>query len=271
MAGGEIGAGVKLGRRQNAAVRSGMAVIFRATADTGSPAGRRAPGKRSIGTVRAAGVQMPSGAGQPSRHHGHVGKDGRRRRAGADPGIGECRHVQFSPNASPAASRSPARGFRPRPAGLFLQRRAGATPAGLIRGPARAWVGHGRSGIHRAPRVLAAGAAVAAGRGHGDGGGAVRAGARVAGDWWHGAGDAADDGGIAGLVAPCGLPLALGCRRLWRLGYRRGVWRAGIVLGAVTVAASLVAGMPGPVAIALYAAGLSLPAWIAWRWLARRG
>ena len=26
------------------------------------------------------------------------------------------------------------------------------------------------------------------------------------------------------LVAPCGLPLALGCRRVWRLGYRRGAW-----------------------------------------------
>ena len=73
------------------------------------------------------------------------------------------------------------------------------------------------------------------------------------------------------LVAPCGLPLALGCRRLWRLGYRRGAWWAGIALGAVTVAASLVAGLLGPVAIALYAAGLSLPVWIAWRWLARRG
>ena len=80
------------------------------------------------------------------------------------------------------------------------------------------------------------------------------------------------------LVAPCGLPLALGCRRLWRLGYRRGAWWAGIALGAVivaaslvTVAASLVAGLLGPVAIALYSAGLSLPVWIAWRWLARRG
>ena len=73
------------------------------------------------------------------------------------------------------------------------------------------------------------------------------------------------------IVAPCGLPLALGCRRLWRLGYRRGAWWAGIVLGAVTVAASLVAGLLGPVAIALYAAVLSLPVWIAWRWLARRG
>ena len=73
------------------------------------------------------------------------------------------------------------------------------------------------------------------------------------------------------LVAPCGLPLALGWRRLWRIGYRRGAWWAGIALGAVTVAASLVAGLLGPVAIALYSAGLSLPVWIAWRWLARRG
>ena len=72
-------------------------------------------------------------------------------------------------------------------------------------------------------------------------------------------------------VAPCGLPLALGCRRLWRLGYRRGAWTAGIGLGAVTVAASLVAGLPGPVAITVYAVVLSVPVWIAWYWLVRRG
>ena len=72
-------------------------------------------------------------------------------------------------------------------------------------------------------------------------------------------------------VAPCGLPLALGCRRLWRLGYRRAAWTAGIGLGAVTVAASLVAGLLGPVAIAVYAAVLSLPVWAAWWWLKRRG
>ena len=81
-------------------------------------------------------------------------------------------------------------------------------------------------------------------------------------------------------VAPCGLPLALGCRRLWRLGYRRGAWMAGIGLGAVTAAASLVAGLLGPVAswvagllgpIALYAVVLSAPVWIAWYWLVRRG
>ena len=73
------------------------------------------------------------------------------------------------------------------------------------------------------------------------------------------------------FVAPCGLPLALGCRRLWRLGFRRAAWWAGIGLGAVTVAASLVAGLLGPIAIAVYAAVLSLPVWIAWWWLARRG
>ena len=65
-------------------------------------------------------------------------------------------------------------------------------------------------------------------------------------------------------VAPCGLPLALGCRRLWRLGYRRAAWTAGTGLGAVTVAASLVAGLLGQIAIAVYAAVLSLPVWAAW-------
>ena len=73
------------------------------------------------------------------------------------------------------------------------------------------------------------------------------------------------------LIAPCGLPLALACRRLWRLGYRRGAWWAGIALGAVTVAAALVAGLLGPAAVAAYAVVLSLPVWIAWRWLVRRG
>ena len=72
-------------------------------------------------------------------------------------------------------------------------------------------------------------------------------------------------------VAPCGLPLALGCRRLWWLGYRRGAWTAGIGLGAVTVAASVVAGLLGPIAIALYAVVLSVPVWVAWYWLLRRG
>ena len=73
------------------------------------------------------------------------------------------------------------------------------------------------------------------------------------------------------LVAPCGLPLALGCRRVWRLGYRRGAGWAWIALGAVTLAASVVAGLLGPIAIAACAVVLSLPTWAAWWWLAYRG
>lgn len=77
--------------------------------------------------------------------------------------------------------------------------------------------------------------------------------------------------GSLAVTVPCGLPLALGCRRLWRLGYRRGAWMAGIVLGAATVWATVVAGLLGPVAIAVSAALLGLPVWLAWLWLARHG
>ena len=73
------------------------------------------------------------------------------------------------------------------------------------------------------------------------------------------------------VLAPCGLPLALGCRRLWRLGHRRGAWWTGIALGATTVVASVFAGLLGPVAIVLYAVIFSLPAWGAWWWLAHNG
>ena len=71
-------------------------------------------------------------------------------------------------------------------------------------------------------------------------------------------------------VAPCGLPLALACRWLWRLGYREAAWAAGIGLGTLSVGAALVAGLLGPIAIALYALVLSFPVWIAGWWLARR-
>ena len=37
------------------------------------------------------------------------------------------------------------------------------------------------------------------------------------------------------------------------------------------LAASPVAGLLGPVTIAVYAAVLSVPVWIAWYWLVRRG
>ena len=60
-----------------------------------------------------------------------------------------------------------------------------------------------------------------------------------------------------------GLPLALACRRIWRLGYRRAAWAAGMGLGAVTTVAALFAGLLGPLAVAIAAVLLSLPVWLA--------
>ena len=72
------------------------------------------------------------------------------------------------------------------------------------------------------------------------------------------------------VAAVCGLPLALACRRLGRLGHPRPAWIAGIVLGIATVAAVLPAGLLGPPGIAIVAVVLSLPVWIAAFWLGRR-
>ena len=60
-----------------------------------------------------------------------------------------------------------------------------------------------------------------------------------------------------------------GCDPSGRTG--RELSRAWIGLGAVTVAATVVAGLLGPVAIAVYAVVLSLPVWATWWWLAHRG
>ncbi len=65
------------------------------------------------------------------------------------------------------------------------------------------------------------------------------------------------------FVAPCGLPLPLACRRLWRHGYPRAAWAAMVALGLVTVAATLIAGLLGPLGIAICAAVFSAPVWIA--------
>ena len=72
------------------------------------------------------------------------------------------------------------------------------------------------------------------------------------------------------VAAVCGLPLALACRRLGRLGHARAAWIGGIVLGVATVAASLLAGLFGPPGIAIVAVVLSLPVWIAVFWLRRK-
>ena len=72
-------------------------------------------------------------------------------------------------------------------------------------------------------------------------------------------------------VALCGLPLPLGCRRLWRLGYRRGAWISGIGLGVMTIPLAVFAGLLGPLAIAVGALLFSGPVWIGCWWLARKG
>ncbi len=68
------------------------------------------------------------------------------------------------------------------------------------------------------------------------------------------------------VASVCGLPLALACRRLGRLGHPRLAWIGGAVLGAATVAASILAGLFGPVGIAVVALVLSAPVWIAVVW-----
>lgn len=79
-------------------------------------------------------------------------------------------------------------------------------------------------------------------------------------------------GGLASLifVAPCGLPLALACRRLWLFGHREAAWVTMVGLGILTVWATLLAGLLGPIAIAVYAIILSLPVWIAVLIIGRR-
>ena len=65
-------------------------------------------------------------------------------------------------------------------------------------------------------------------------------------------------------LLPCvagGLPLALACRSLWRLGYRRAAMIAGGVMGLLTIPATLFAGLLGPLPIMAWALVLSLPVW----------
>lgn len=71
------------------------------------------------------------------------------------------------------------------------------------------------------------------------------------------------------VTAPCGLPLALACLRLRRIGYPGTAWAAFAVLAPATAVASLFAGLLGPVAIAIYALVISVPAWILYAFLRR--
>jgi uncharacterized membrane protein YhaH (DUF805 family) len=68
---------------------------------------------------------------------------------------------------------------------------------------------------------------------------------------------------------PAGIPLTLAVRRLHARS-RRAAYACAAVLGLLTTAASTVGGLLGPIAVWIYAAILSLPAWLVVWLLARR-
>ncbi len=72
------------------------------------------------------------------------------------------------------------------------------------------------------------------------------------------------------VTAPCGLPLALACRRIWQTGSHAAAWMSFAILASLTAVASLFAGLLGPIAIAIYAGVLSVPAWVLYAILLRR-
>ena len=136
--------------------------------------------------------------------------------------------------------------------GQHLTYPAGAHPRGLA--AVRRGLRRRQAARRPAPRFLVTGAAVAAGRGHGDGGD-----------------DDPDGGAVAGVRRTLRPPSGAGLSA----ALAPGLPARGLVGGHRARrghgAAALVAGLLGPIAIAVYAAVLSLPVWIAWWWLARRG
>lgn len=75
------------------------------------------------------------------------------------------------------------------------------------------------------------------------------------------------------MTAPFGLPLALACRLIHGLQRPRAAWVSFAVLAPLTALASIVAGLLGPIGIAVYTTVLSLPAWLLYgvlRWRAAK-
>ena len=68
---------------------------------------------------------------------------------------------------------------------------------------------------------------------------------------------------------PAGIPLTVAVRRLYCLS-RPTAYACVAVLGPLTTAAATVGGLLGPLAVWIYAAVLSLPAWLAYWVLERR-
>ena len=72
----------------------------------------------------------------------------------------------------------------------------------------------------------------------------------------------------ASVFAPCGLPLALGCRRIARLGHLHWAWACMIGFGVLTLAAPVIPGIAGWLLTFLLAPALGLAVWTGARWLA---
>ena len=71
------------------------------------------------------------------------------------------------------------------------------------------------------------------------------------------------------VLSPFGLPLALACRKLWLRGHPIVSAVAFLLLAPLTSSSSIFAGLLGPVAIAVYAAIISTPAWLLYYLLRR--
>ena len=92
---GNLHAARERGPGQRVAFRPHVPVVAGPRQVEGALAGRRAPGKRSVGPVRAAAREMPAGAREPSGHLRHVCENGFGRGARSDAGIDESLHVVF--------------------------------------------------------------------------------------------------------------------------------------------------------------------------------
>ena len=68
---------------------------------------------------------------------------------------------------------------------------------------------------------------------------------------------------------PAGIPLTVAVRRL-HVRSPRAAYACAAVLGPLTTAAATVGGLLGPIAVCIYAAVLSAPAWLVLWLLARR-
>ena len=69
------------------------------------------------------------------------------------------------------------------------------------------------------------------------------------------------------LTCPAGLPLFLSCWLIRRKGYQRTAWFLFAILALPTVLGVLFGGLLGPIAIFVYPAIISVPAWGSYGWI----